>query len=91
MSLFLATGYSFEESLGFVTEHLLHYPHIQRRIWDTEEEEMDSGEVLQGCGTVVHGMMEVDLMQLHTYVIMNSVPTLPLLGYCSLRTSVLFL
>jgi hypothetical protein len=78
---YLAIGYSFEESLGFITEHLLQFPHTQRQVWDTEQDEMDSGEVLQGRGTVVQDMSEADLMQLHTYVIMNSFPTVPLLRY----------
>jgi hypothetical protein len=52
-----------------------------RRIWETEQNEMDLGEVLQGRETVVHNMLESDLLYLHTYVIMNSVLTEPLLKY----------
>jgi hypothetical protein len=42
----IATGYAFEESLGFITYYLRQYNPMQRPIWESEQDEMDVGEVL---------------------------------------------
>jgi hypothetical protein len=44
----IAYGYALDESLGFVTEYFQHFHHSERHIWDSEPEERNCSEVLEG-------------------------------------------
>ena len=72
----MATGYSLDEALGFVTSHLRDFPHSSRRIWDNDEEPGISGEVPEGAATRKR-LTDVELRQLHNFVISNSEDTAP--------------
>lgn len=87
----MATGYAQNESLGFLTEHLLHFNHTSRRVWDTEEDEQEYGEFPQGALRLVHVIPEEEFQQLHEYVIMNYEDTLPSLRYSGCLRLLLFI
>ena len=64
----MAMGYMYEEALGFVTEQFRLYPVAARLIWDMDEDDQDSGEVLEGNGRSKHWGDE-DLKELHEHII----------------------
>lgn len=70
----MASGYSVDESLGFVTEYFALFPHTRRRIWDWEEEQRNEGEVLLGKASSKR-LDEAELEHIHDYVITHSVHT----------------
>jgi hypothetical protein len=66
----MAKGYVLEESLGFVIEYLHEFEHVSRKVWDAEEEEGVSKEVLEGVFTkVVFNPILQDFA--HKYVVTN--------------------
>lgn len=66
----MAKGYVLEESLGFVIEYLHEFEHVSRKVWDAEEEEGVSREVLEGVFTkVVFNPILQDFA--HKYVVTN--------------------
>ena len=64
----MAMGYMYEEALGFVTEYFRMYPVSARIIWDMEEDEQDSGEVLEGQGREAHWADDY-LKEVHEHII----------------------
>ncbi len=70
----MATGYSLDEALGFVTSHIRDFPHSSRRIWDNDEEPGISGEVPEGAATRKI-LTDMELRQIHNFVISNSEDT----------------
>jgi hypothetical protein len=70
----IASGYSLDESLGFVTEYFQLYRHSERHVWDSEAEERDCSEVLEGQPHIVQ-LREAEVSAIHKYVIRNSVAT----------------
>lgn len=75
----MASGYTDDEALGFATEYFADFPHSRRRIWDSEEELRDSGELLMGKMKSVR-LSEEDVHDIHEYVIKHSEFTEELLG-----------
>ncbi|KAL3698153.1 hypothetical protein R1sor_012229 [Riccia sorocarpa] len=67
----MAEGYITEEALGFITEYMEEFVPIKTRVWDAEEEEGVSGEVLQERGKVRH-LAEWEWNLAHKYVLQNS-------------------
>lgn len=67
----MAMGYTWDASLGFITEYLDLYPHTRRRMWDPNEEEMVAGEVLQGAARTKTLTTE-EQSAIHDYVLHNS-------------------
>jgi hypothetical protein len=76
----MAMGYTWDASLGFITEYLDLYPHTRRRMWDPNEEEMVAGEVLQGAATT-KTLTGVEQSAIHDYVVHNYEATQELLRY----------
>ena len=74
----MAMGYTWDASLGFITEYLDLYPHTRRRMWDANEEEMVAGEVLQGAATT-KTLTGVEQSAIHDYVLHNYEATQDLL------------
>lgn len=74
----MASGYRDDEALGFATEYFADFPHSRRRIWDSEEELRDSGELVMGRAKTV-SLSEEDLHQIHEYAIHHSEYTAELL------------
>ena len=70
----MATGYSLDEALGFVTSHISNFPHSSRQMWDNDEEPGISGEVPEGAATRKI-LTDVELRQIHNFVISNSEDT----------------
>lgn len=67
-----------DRTLGFCTEYFDMYPHSSRRMWDSEEELRDSGELLEGAHqNVTLSQSEAD--EIHEHVISHSVHTAELL------------
>lgn len=54
------------------------YPHSSRRVWDSDEELGDSGELLLGAHNAVT-LGRSELEQIHEHVIAHSVHTAELL------------
>ena len=76
----MAMGYSWDASLGFITEFLDLYPHTRRRMWDPNEEEMVAREVLQGAAST-KTLTGVEQSAIHDYVLHNYEATQELLRY----------
>jgi hypothetical protein len=74
----MAMGYTWDASLGFITEYLDLYPHTRRRMWDLNEEEMVAGEVLQGAART-KTLTREEQSAIHEYVLRNSEATQDLL------------
>jgi hypothetical protein len=70
----MASGYMYDEALGFIVEYLALYPHTRRRIWDANKEEAYAREVLNGNG-MVKMLSFVEMQMIHEYVISNYVAT----------------
>ena len=75
----MASGYKDDEALAFATEYFADFPHSRRRIWDSEEELRDSGELVMGKTKTVT-MSPDDIQQIHEYVVLHSEFTAELLG-----------
>ena len=75
----MASGYTDDEALAFATEYFQDFPHSRRRIWDSEEELRDSGELVMGKVKSVTLSLE-DVNDIHEYVIRHSEFTAELLG-----------
>ncbi len=43
----MASGYMYDEALGFFMEYFALYPHTQCRMWDPNEDAKDNSEVLK--------------------------------------------
>jgi hypothetical protein len=43
----MASGYMYDETLGFYTKYFALYLHMCCRMWDTNEKEANIGEVLE--------------------------------------------
>ena len=71
----IATGYMYAEALGFMTEHLSLYPG-HKRIWDPEDNERNTGEVLEGAPTP-RVMPNREWQAIHEFVVSNSNLTEP--------------
>ena len=74
----MASGYRDDEALGFATEYFAEFPHSRRRIWDSEEELRDSGELVMGKVKSIT-LCEADLQCIHEYVVHHSEYTAELL------------
>jgi len=48
--MYLFERYITDECLGFIIEYLQRFEVVQWHIWDVEEEERDTNEVLEGDG-----------------------------------------
>ena len=72
------TTYAYGDALGFCTEYLQDFEHTSRRIWDADEEDRDTKEVLEGSGRDVT-FTDADLYNIHDYVIHNEECTAELL------------
>jgi hypothetical protein len=46
----MVEGYLYDKTIGFVTEYMQDFSHVQHRIWDVDEEEGVCSEVLEGAG-----------------------------------------
>ncbi len=47
----MASRYVLDETLGFVTEYMVMFTQVCRRLWDIDEEEGVYGEILEGFGS----------------------------------------
>lgn len=74
----MASGYTADEALGFATEYFADFPHSRRRVWDSEEELRDSGELVMGAVKSVTLSRE-DTRDIHEYVARHSEYTTELL------------
>lgn len=72
----IATGYLYSEALGFLSEHLKLYPG-HKRIWTSDEDERNCGEVLEGRETR-RVLEECELKAVHEFIISNYAATSPL-------------
>ena len=70
----IAMGYIMEEALGFVTEHFRLYPVRARVIWEMDDDERQTGEVLEGKG-IKRRWTEGELEELHEHIIRHSIIT----------------
>jgi hypothetical protein len=68
----IVVEYAYGDALGFCTEYLQYFEHTSRRIWDANEEDRDTKEVLEGNGRDVT-FTDVDLYNIHDYIIHNEV------------------
>jgi hypothetical protein len=66
----MVEGYILDETIGFVTEYLQDFRHVQHRIWDANEEEGVDGEVVEGAATKFT-LDPVARDVAHQYVIIN--------------------
>lgn len=79
----MANGYMWMEVLGFCTEYLGTQPHINRRVWESEEDMKMSGEVVEGAAR--HKILSaVEVSRIHEYVVGHSNTTVTLRRYASL-------
>ena len=74
----MASGYTTDEALGFVTEYFADFPHSRRKVWDSEEELRNSGELVMGAVKNVTLSGE-DIEDIHEYVARHSEYTTELL------------
>jgi hypothetical protein len=74
----IAVGYVYDDALRFCTEYLQEFQYTSRRIWDADEEDRDTKEVLQGTGKDVL-LSDADLYNIHDSVIHNKDCTVELL------------
>lgn len=70
----MAQGYAVDEALGFCTEYFEMYPHHSRRMWDSEEELRDSGELLEGAHQRLT-LSQSEVEEIHEHVITHSIHT----------------
>ncbi len=70
----MASGYMYDEALGFCMEYFALYPHIRHHIWDANEKETNVGEVLVGSGKFKR-LSNIEMDCIHEYVITNSMAT----------------
>ena len=70
----IAMGYIMEETLGFVTKHFRLYPVRARVIWEMEDDERETSEVLEGKG-IKRRWPKEELVELHEHIICHSVIT----------------
>jgi hypothetical protein len=50
----MAAGYAMEKSMGLLMEYMQNFTLMSRKVWDVEEEESVSGEVLEGADRFVY-------------------------------------
>ena len=74
----MAVGYAYDDVLGFCTEYLQDFEHSSHRMWDANEEDRDTKEVLEGSGKDVV-FSDADLYNIHDYVNYNKECTSELL------------
>ncbi len=70
----MAFGYMYDEAFRFFIEYFSWYPHTRCRMWDANEEEVDSGEILVGCNKIKR-LTQEEIKLIHEYVITNSIVT----------------
>ena len=70
----IAMRYLNEEALGFVTQHFCMYLVAARLLWDIDEDDRDSSEVLEGT-PIERRWSEKDLLDIHNHIISNSLIT----------------
>lgn len=75
----IAQGYMFEEAIGFATEHFQMYPGAVRTMWSIDEDDKDSGEVLEG-NPQERVWERPALQEVHEHIIRHSAVTSPFLG-----------
>jgi hypothetical protein len=63
----------YDEALGFCIEYFTLYPHIERRMWELNEEERDVGEVLHGVGKLKR-LFAQEMEVIRKHVITNFTP-----------------
>jgi len=64
----MAQGYMYKEAIGFVTEHFQMYPGAARLLWDMDEDDQDSGEVMEGQGRDCF-WNDAELKDLHEHIL----------------------
>jgi hypothetical protein len=77
----MATRYMYDEVLGFAL-----YPHTRRRMWDSDEEETNNSEFLEGQAQFKK-LSAIELEGIHDYIITNFVATKGLIGACFTLTN----
>jgi hypothetical protein len=70
----MASGYMYDEALGFCMEYFALYSHTRCCIWDANEEEVDVGEVLVGSGKLKR-LFTIEMECIHEHVITNAMVT----------------
>lgn len=72
----MAMGYIKDETLGFLTEYMAGSGDHMRRVWQSEEDDGVTGEVVEGSGRVVQ--LSIELRdKAHSYVLQNTEPMQP--------------
>jgi hypothetical protein len=71
---YMAMGYMYDEALGFCTKYLSLYEHTKRRMWDTDEELANVGEVFERKPKP-RILNDMELHMVHEYVLMKSMAT----------------
>lgn len=67
----MALGYIKDETLGYLTEYMAGFDHVKTRVWQSEQEDGDIGEVLEGAGVPKKlSRQQRDLA--HQYVLQNT-------------------
>lgn len=74
----MAVEYAYDDALGFCTEYLQDFEHTSRRMWDVEEEDRDTKEVLEGVSKDIV-FTDAELYSIHDFVIHNEECTVDLL------------
>ena len=73
----MANGYMWMEALGFCTKYLGTHTHMNRRMWESEEDLKVSGEVVKGAAR--HRILSAtDVSKIHEYMLGHSSATLTL-------------
>ncbi len=67
----IAKGYAMEKSMGLLMEYMQNFTLVSRRVWDVEEEESVSGEVLEGADRSVYLSPTIRDIA-HHYVLTNT-------------------
>jgi hypothetical protein len=68
----IAMGYMYDEVLRFCIKYSSLYEHMQRKMWDLDEELANVGEVIQGKATTIT-LNNQELRLIDEYVLMNSI------------------
>jgi hypothetical protein len=70
---YMAMGYMYDEALGFCTKYLPLYEHT-RRMWDSDEELTNVGEIFEGKPKPII-LNDMELHMVHEYMLMNFMAT----------------
>lgn len=76
----IARGYLLEETMGFMTSYMDGFEEVRRRVWDSNPEDCDDYEVMEGAANKAH--LSTKLRDVaHLYVLRNNTLMLPYYRY----------